>query len=736
MRRVSCSWQKRNLLTPQPTHFNHFLRMLDIVLNRFFKSKIGITFKKNLDRRADSFSFSEACKIQSLARGFRCRLLYHKQKAEHEANERRMKDEAKSIHIQCAARRYLARMCVIRIAERTYVKYVDPSTEEPYWSNPKTKVVSWAKPKIFGSFADVSHPTLLPHKGTEFVVMCVNCNQEVCEVVCHQCDDAFCRKCFNALHTKGTRKSHKPIAIKKCMECDYQLATRTCETCTAEQKRASSYCDVCFTNVHRHEDGCKTKHNWSWLVQCCVECRSHAARWRCEECMDVYCTACFSKVHKRGSRVNHKCEPLTYYTPTMNDHYEREIREKSRRARKAGDAHSAEVERKRLENKCARNVQKWYRGYRGRKVGKQVLKEGRQAIRAQWRQRKKDDVDRMSRKYMLLEPLGLSSKLKSDSMEEAVLKSIPSLFRKRAKKWILQNLQDEYWFEEIFKDPKKMARTGFGVGKLEELVEQARHGGIRLPGVHSVKQGKLEVETGSVDLSRFLQPGDRVRIKAYTYTVEKDTELTVSLIPIDRVWRFADENAVVMYRYPPLGRWKTKGRKFVFSIIESQVLQMMLRFGLRGGDMIDKLLSIMVRVSKDRLGMKFASKVRGVQDSFAGKKKRVGYFDKNRQNRLLAGDLDNLEKMAIMDPEMDDKDQQRADAYLDDNLGQWEERVDPKTLKTIWVHKDTGEITDIKPDESGEKAEKEEQERLFKESQKRIAKMRKGPRKQLGKRVK
>ena len=92
--------------------------------------------------------------------------------------------------------------------------------------------------------------------------------------------------------------------------------------------------------------------------------------------------------------------------------------------------------------------------------------------------------------------------------------------------------------------------------------------------------------------------------------------------------------------------------------------------------------------------------------------------------------------MAIMDPEMDDKDQQRADAYLDDNLGQWEERVDPKTLKTIWVHKDTGEITDIKPDESGEKAEKEEQERLFKESQKRIAKMRKGPRKQLGKRVK
>jgi hypothetical protein len=89
-------------------------------------------------------------------------------------------------------------------------------------------------------------------------------------------------------------------------------------------------------------------------------------------------------------------------------------------------------------------VQKRYRGNRGRKVGKAHLKEGRQKIRAAWRLRKQDDKIRETRKYMMREPLGLAPRLKSDSMQEAVLKTLPIVLRPRAIYWIAQNLQDEY----------------------------------------------------------------------------------------------------------------------------------------------------------------------------------------------------------------------------------------------------------------------------------------------------
>jgi len=468
-------------------------RVLDLVLNKFFKTHYdankkknekrrkrdsGVKFKKALDDRTDRFIFLKASMIQAQARGYHCHLTFKREKAERDEVARIKRDQMKSIHIQKLVRKFLARLKVIKMAERIYVKYVDPSTEEPYWSNPRTKVVSWAKPKIFGKFSDVSHPTLLPHKGTEFVIMCVNCNMEIVDLVCQSCDDAYCSSCFNSLHTKGTRKNHKPLNINVCMECDYQLATKTCETCTAQQHKACNYCDVCHKNVHRFEgDGKTKKHNWSWKVQPCVECKDFAARWRCEECQDVYCTACFSKVHKRGSRVNHKCEPLSYYTPTIHDHYEREIREKFRRARKAGDEHEMAMERQRKEFQSARLVQRRFRGFRARKFGRAFLKEERKKVRDKWKQRKKDNLVRVTKKYQALEPLGLAKRLDSDSMEEAVLKRIPILLRRRAKFWIKKNLQDNYWFEENIKDKKKIPKRGFDVGKYEELVEQVRAGG-------------------------------------------------------------------------------------------------------------------------------------------------------------------------------------------------------------------------------------------------------------------
>jgi hypothetical protein len=714
-------------------------RFLEICLEHFFKSKpVGVGFRKNLDDRSVKFVNMKASMIQAICRGFHYRLMYRMKKEAKDKREKREREEKKVLFIQVLARKFLARLIVVKVAEMVYVKYIDPSNNEPYWSNPRTKRVAWVKPKIFGKEADVSHPTILPHKGTEFLVMCVNCGEESCQLVCNNCDDAFCKKCFDALHTKGTRQNHKPNVIPVCRECDYQLSTKTCETCTADTRKSCNYCDVCHINVHRYETKDKV-HNWSWLVQCCVECRSYAARWRCEECQDVYCTACFSDVHKRGTRVSHKCEPLTYYTPTIHDHYEREVREKNRRDNKSFNLAAAEEARRKLEYSSALAVQKRYRGNIGRKHGKAHLKEGRMKIRAAWRQRKLDDKIREKRNYVLREPLGLAPRLKSDSMEEAVLKTLPMAMRPRALYWISQNLQDEYWFPENIKDKKKIPKRGFQCGRYSELCEQALYGGVRMPGKHAIKQGKLDIDTPTQPLDKLIMFEDRVRIETRTYTVDKNSPLTSLVVPIDRAWRFDDKENLILYRFPPLHKYAKLGRKFVYDLMESQIVQMQLRLLLRGGDFFEIFLQLANRLAKSKLSMARAAKIKKFADGFSTRKKKFMYFQKERQNRLLADDMDELDKLGDLSVGIDieeDKDAKRVAGYLEDNGGEWEERVDDKTLKQIWVHKETGEIREEKPDEAEEKEAAAAQQQKFEESQARLKKMRKGGRKEMGKKRK
>ena len=284
-------------------------------------------------------------------------------------------------------------------------------------------------------------------------------------------------------------------------------------------------------------------------------------------------------------------------------------------------------------------------------------------------------------------------------------------------------------------------RRGFRVGKYEELCEQAFWGGVRLPGYHSVKQGKMDLETSKFPstehgLEKFLAVGDRVRISSRIYCVDKDADdPTAGIIPIDRVWRHKEKSAVVVYRYPPLTKYEAMVRKAGYAVIESQLTQMILRAAIRGGDFLEQFLVLANRLVKARLGMKAAARLKAFTDGFKARKKRLGYFDSTKQNRLL-GDDDEAAKALASLPDLEaEKEAKRKAAYLDAE-NTWEERVDEKTLKQIWVHKETGEIRDIKPDDAEEAEEKNRQMREFAQSQKMVAKMRKGGRKELGKKRK
>ncbi|CAN0318749.1 unnamed protein product, partial [Phaeothamnion confervicola] len=165
-------------------------------------------------------------------------------------------------------------------------------------------------------------------------------------VFCRQCGDAFCKPCFDASHARGRRREHALIdatPIPMCGVCSYQHAARLCET---SSKPKGFFCDVCFFNAHpdieanRRElqgvelcvssspakkqataftaDGAGgsggAAHKSKALVVPCVSCKSYAARWRCDDCADVFCRRCFAALHAHGNSQLHSVEPLPYYT--------------------------------------------------------------------------------------------------------------------------------------------------------------------------------------------------------------------------------------------------------------------------------------------------------------------------------------------------------------------------------------------------------------------------------------
>lgn len=56
-------------------------------------------------------------------------------------------------------------------------------------------------------------------------------------------------------------------------------------------------------------------------------------------------------------------------------------------------------------------------------------------------------------------------------------------------------------------------KRGFDVGNIEELADQGRHGGVRLPGRHRVKRGHRCVYTDpEYDLKDLVRPNDIIRL--------------------------------------------------------------------------------------------------------------------------------------------------------------------------------------------------------------------------------
>eukprot|EP00808_Paulinella_micropora_P015009 g26124.t1 len=179
--------------------------------------------------------------------------------------------------------------------------------------------------------------------------MCEECDNCVAAWQCADCGQLICDSCETRIHAKGKRARHErepwsppepeleaaevknPAAFQDniltesrrlvqdasnnsvthpCEECDVKKASRKCEDCD------QVFCATCDTKIHLK--GKRSRHqraDWSPApvasARACEECDENAATWQCSECDMVFCPDCEAYIHMKGRRAMHTRQKLS-----------------------------------------------------------------------------------------------------------------------------------------------------------------------------------------------------------------------------------------------------------------------------------------------------------------------------------------------------------------------------------------------------------------------------------------
>lgn len=548
---------------------------------------------------------------------------------------------------------------VVRIAQDVIVKYV-PHKGQPYWYNPRTRVSSYVKPKILGSFECVE--IALPAPKMEYVIICGTCESQPATVNCNECEDSMCKSCFATMHCKGKKRIHTYQLIQFCSVCKFQCATKSCATCSLRKPTRRSVmtlikgdrgiqCDTCYIHLHENtiaketgfkknttsslRDGTKeaylvgqvlkqrldTDHRYQSLVQVCEECNWRAATYRCADCDQIYCNKCLTGFHSMGGPFSkHSAEKLPYYTPEMHKKFERAMFEQrlQKRIEKVSQVYARRAQERRVQS--AIQIQSWWRMIIGGCKGRAFMKEKRQKVRKMARLRKYEDYTyRRTVMYQLKNICGFTPKLASDTLEERILNRHNIFIRQRLREYIWRNCDDWGYMhnlsrrrgddEVLPKERKGEPRTGFNCGTPKELADQAKNGGYRLPGRISMRQGENEHEI-SMDISHLLKRGQYIRVKNCFFVVSSVG--TDNKVTFNRRWRFKDAKNCVIYLMPCYPgekyKWFYKGKIKLFDLATGNVVsqQFLLAHRYIWQSAADKALAI--STSNKRLGLMVSAK--------------------------------------------------------------------------------------------------------------------------------
>ncbi|KAJ1425251.1 hypothetical protein B484DRAFT_451176 [Ochromonadaceae sp. CCMP2298] len=496
--------------------------------------------------------------------------------------------------IQSLARKTRDRLRVAEAAQRTITKYI-PHFGEAYWFNPKTMVTSVKKPKILAYLE--AYTIALPEEGLENQVYCYFCNQPA-DVNCLECEDSYCKVCFESLHCKGQRTRHSSERIPKCSYCRFQVATKSCLGCilyppakghireSVNEAERSYYCDTCFVFEHdsndkalqlhrQHRKDLKhvlccsreatlvgqylrqrivTSHHYEDLVQTCEECDWRSSAWRCTDCSQVYCSPCLVGLHSIGGPfASHHAELLPFFTPAMHKSFKHDIVTQTIQT-KLEKLQIVERDRRLLHHtRVATKVQSWWRMVAGKAQARKHISLVRRKQRIHHRARRQENLKvRSGVLFKVQSALGVAPALHTDTPEEAALRPLNAFQREAARHFAYANVEDWGAYRTSRTEPRKgTPSTGYDVGSPAELADQALNGGYRLPGRVVVQSGAQEFLT-SLNLTRVLRPGEYVRVRERIFGVVKVAPQSVT---VNRFWLAGDalideEEGDVMYRVP------------------------------------------------------------------------------------------------------------------------------------------------------------------------------------------
>lgn len=536
-----------------------------------------------------------ATRIQCLVRRFQGKNRFAEvvQSRLKQMNDKRLNQLA--IKIQAVARMFISRYRVARLAQKVLIQYV-PYLLDPYWFHPLTKVKTYRKPKVLRSLD--SYSIALPEEGLENIVNCFYCNR-LAEVNCDICEESMCKICYDSMHCKGNRREHQSTKISACSYCKFQVATKSCLTCilnpvplgnikeSVEESCRGLYCDTCFTYehdrnqkslniqqqrrrrlknilaytkqaylIHNHlHQSLDTNHHFDNLVQTCEECNWRSSSWRCVDCNQIYCNICLVGLHSMGGPFSrHKAEQLPYYTPKMHTSFKNDIDRQIIKIKLTQLNRDEAIKNELKQRDMALKIQSWWRMVYIGRLGRKEMKRRRRRQRLTYKAYKKESEDsRRKVTYMLLNLLGYAPPLATDTREDAVLRSV-NVFQKQNVREVIWKNKDDWGFYRVSRtSPRKGTPiSGFNVGTIEELSDQARYGGYRLPGRVFVVPGSNKFKT-SYDLGSIIRAGEIVRIRTRCFGVVEVEGLNII---VNRFWRAGTDESrgkddgEIMYRMP------------------------------------------------------------------------------------------------------------------------------------------------------------------------------------------
>uniref|UniRef100_K3WMU7 WW domain-containing protein n=1 Tax=Globisporangium ultimum (strain ATCC 200006 / CBS 805.95 / DAOM BR144) TaxID=431595 RepID=K3WMU7_GLOUD len=310
-----------------------------LVIQRRYRGRLRRV--KFIRRQMERYMAAAATKIQKIARGRRARWILRDLKEQ--AKQRRILEHASAIKIQKVyrshrsrlstelkllalreknrwrakaattiqkrMRSYLAKKCVQRVREahaaqlvtlaRTWVEYWNEDTSSWFYYNQENGEAIWTPPPTGYTKADgnlvLQNGKIIPDPLDGNISEAMRTRKATHLGSGKSKDDTDNDQEEEHAHEHDNDDDDED---KLCVECEDEDARRRCDQCE------DVFCDACYDKLHRSSK--REKHTWKAMGSLrCIECeKMKATRW-CYVCQDPYCLGCFTIIHSKGNKVNH-----------------------------------------------------------------------------------------------------------------------------------------------------------------------------------------------------------------------------------------------------------------------------------------------------------------------------------------------------------------------------------------------------------------------------------------------